>query len=133
MQDRSDTKSSRKSGRSTGGPWTAQYSVVEVSEEKDSTGECSQGQIVAQLGTETLTLDIYQKLVKDYSEDVVKNVIQRILDHPYMNCLNERKIREWCEEQKKYESSQNVRKNNFHNFEQRKYDYDALEKILLNK
>ena len=133
MQERSDTKSSRKSGRSTDGPRTAQYSVVEVSEGKDSTGECSTDEIVAQLGTETLTLAAFQKLKKDFSEDLVQAVINRILEKPYMSCLNEKTIRKWCEEQHRYESNHNVKHNGFHNFEQRKYDFDALEKILLNR
>ena len=133
MQERSDTKSSRKSGRSKGSPWTAQYSVEEDSRGKDSTGECSQEQIVAQLGTETLTLDIFQKLSEEFSEDLIKAVVKRILDKPYMNCLNEKTIRLWCEEQKEYDRNHSVKKNHFHNFEQRQYDFAALEKVLLNR
>lgn len=132
MQERSDTKSSRKSGRSTDGPWTAQYSLVEDSEGKDSSGESS-ADIVAQLGAETLTQDIYLKLIKEFPEDIVKAVVSRILEKPYMNCLNEKTIRSWCMEQKEYETTHRVKKNNFHNFEQRHYDFDALEKILINK
>ena len=133
MQDRSDTKTSRISGRSTDGPWTAQYSVVEERKDKDSTGEYSGNVIVAQLGSETLTQDTYRKLSEEFSEEIVDGVIKRIMEHPYMNCLNEKKIREWCQEKKQYVDNHSVRKNSFHNFEERTYDYDALEKLLFNR
>ena len=144
MKDRSDMKSSRvngtvvdgsgtaiSSGPSMDGQWTAQDSVGKESTGKDSSGECSAASVaVAQLGSETLTQDIYMAIVKDYCKEDVDMVIHRILEHPYMNCLNERTIRKWCEEQKKYQTQSNQKKNKFNNYDQRRYDYDELERKL---
>lgn len=133
MKDRSDMKSSRTaSGPSMDGQWTAQCSVVKDSLGKVSTGECSEEEVLARLGTETLTQKDYQKLTKDYHSDLVDLVIRRILEKPYYNCLNMRTIRKWCTEQKDYQTKHETKKDTFNNYEQRRYDYEELEKRLFN-
>ena len=148
MKDRSDMKSKRtgeavldalpeedeiseKSGPSMDGPWTAQCSVGEFSSDQ-SLVECEERKIRAHLGTETLTQESYEKITKDFPADTVDLVIRRILDRPYYNCLNEKTIRKWCKEQADYEKKHGTKKNKFHNFEQRRYDYGELEERLFN-
>lgn len=133
MRERSDTKSTRKSGRSMDGPWTAQYKVIEGNIREENTREGKETEIAAQLGTEILTKDTYLTLVKEYSEEIVKRVITRILEHPYTGCLNEKTIREWCREQELARKRKKAKANNMDSDSERQYDFDALEKILFKQ
>ena len=99
-KQRSDSR--RTSGPSTDGKMSAQCSAG-----KDSLGQASiKGCVVPEdthaiayrLGHEVLSIHDYDGLVERYSKDVVENVIHRILDKPYHNCLNMRTISEWCGE-----------------------------------
>lgn len=132
MKERSDTKSNRKSGRSADGPWTAQYKVIEENLKEDNRREGNESEIVAQLGAEVVTKGLYLSLVHDYSEELVQSVINKILDHPYTGCLNEKTIREWCREQELAQQRQTAKRNNMDIETTRHYDFDALEKILFN-
>ena len=103
---------------------TAQYSVVEDSIDKDSIGECKY-----QLGKEILTDTQYNNLLQSYPQKLLDEVINRIISHPYIGCLNVNTISQWCMEAKK---RQGVTKTNaFTNFSQREYDFEELERVLL--
>ena len=149
MKDRSDMKSSRvgdtadkalleepksadASGPSMNRPWTAQCSVGKDSLGKVSTGECSETEVLARLGTETLTQETYQTLTREFPAKTVDMVIRRILERPYYNCLNEDTIRKWCRDQVDYQKKHETKKDTFNHYEQRRYDYDELEKRLFN-
>ncbi len=126
-KDRSDTKKSKKeSGRSMDNQRTAQCSVVKDSIVENSIYEC-----MYQLGSEKITHTEYNELINKEPKEVVDEVIHRILEHPYWNCLNKEVIIKWCSEAKK--RMQLPKKNSFNNFPQRKYDFDELEKMLLEK
>lgn len=133
MKERSDTKGSRKSGRSKDGPWTAQYKVIEDNTNEYNRKEVKDEEIIAQLGSEIITKDLYISLVRDYSEELVQTVINKILGHPYFGCLNEKTIREWCDEQKLARQRKGIKKNNMSSDSSRQYDYDELERILFNQ
>ena len=132
MKERSDTKGNRKSGRSTDGPWTAQYKVIEDKTIEDNRREGNGTEITAQLGSEVLTKDTYLSLVNDYSEETVKSVVNKILEHPYTGCLNEKTIREWCEEQTSARQRKKEKLNNMSSASSRKYDFEELERRLFN-
>ena len=132
MKERSDTKGKRKSGRSKDGPWTAQYKVIEDKTIEDNRRESKDTEITAQLGTEILTKDTYLSLVKEFSETTVKAVVNKILNHPYTGCLNEKTIREWCEEYTSNRKRKNEKVNNMSSASSRKYDFEELERRLLN-
>ena len=103
---------------------TAQYSVVEDSIDKNSTGECRY-----QLGKEILTDTQYNNLLQSYPKKLLDEVINRIISHPYIGCLNVNTISQWCMEAKKRQGVSN--KNAFNNFSQREYDFEELERVLL--
>lgn len=113
-------------------PGTAQCSVGKSSPE-ESIEECEERKILLRLGTETLTQNDYKNLAKDFPSDLLDLVIRRIMGKPYYNCLNEETIRKWCNDQVDYRKKQERRKNTFHDFEQRSYDYEALEEKLFNR
>ena len=103
---------------------TAQYSVVEDSIGKDSICECKY-----QLGKEILTDTQYNNLLQSYPQKLLDEVINRIISHPYIGCLNVNTISQWCMEAKKRQGVS--RKNTFNNFSQREYDFEELERVLL--
>jgi len=85
------------------------------------------------LENEILTVGEYESLITKYPKETVDKVITKILDHPYHHCLNEAKISAWCgEEMEKARKKKNRPVNRFNNFEQREYDWDELERKLLN-
>jgi len=85
------------------------------------------------LENEILTVGEYESLVMKYPKEIVDKVIMKILDHPYHHCLNEAKITAWCgEAMEKAGKKKNRPVNRFNNFEQREYDWDELERKLLN-
>jgi len=116
-------------GNTSGNHLATQYSVVKDSIVKDSIGECKY-----QLGEEKLSEDEYNTLINKYEKNIVDEQINRILSHPYYNCLNVKNISQWCEEAKiRLKSVRKVR-NSFNNFTQREHDdgyYESLEKVLL--
>lgn len=154
---RSDSRKKDRSGPSTDGPRTAQYSVVEDSTVEDSTGQGSgvppdttaptgrniNASAVSapkfSLGEEVLTEDAYQALVMQYGKEAVDQVIRRILEKPYMNCLNPKVIGAWTAERIKRlsdaellsEPAGKMPNSTFQNFEQREYDYDDLQRRLI--
>lgn len=103
---------------------TAQYSVVEDSIDKNSTGECRY-----QLGKEILTDTQYNNLLQAYPKKLLDEVINRIISHPYIGCLNVNTISQWCMEAKRRQGVS--KKNTFNNFSQREYDFEELERVLL--
>lgn len=130
-KERSDTKKGKKeSGRSIDNPRTAQCSVVEDSVEKDRGVENSIDECMYQLGNERITHTEYDDLIRQHPKKNVDEVIHRIINHPYWNCLNREVILKWCEEAEKRISKS--KKNSFNDFPQREYDFDELEKLLLN-
>lgn len=130
-KERSDTKKGKKqSGRSMDNQRTAQCSVVKDSVGKDRVVENSIDECVYQLGSEKITHTEYNELIKQEPKEIVDEVIHRIIEHPYWNCLNNEVIIKWCDEAKKRKNSSE--KNRFNNFQQREYDYAELEKLLLN-
>ena len=82
----------------------------------------NQTDIVAQLGSEMITNETYQKLVKDYSEEIVQGVINKILSHPYTGKLNEMTIRLWCEEVVEEQKKK-----------RRRYEIGEIERRLFNQ
>ena len=105
---------------------TDQCSAGKESIDKGRADECKY-----ELGREKLTLTQYNRLVKMFSQRIVDDVIDRILSHPYMNCLNENIIGKWCAEAKKWQGR--VKKNSFNDFEQHDYDFEELERMLLQR
>ena len=103
---------------------TAQYSVVEDSIGKDSIGECKY-----QLGKEILTDTQYNNLLQSYPKKLLDEVINRIISHPYIGCLNVDTISQWCKEAKKRQSTS--MKNQYNSFPQNKYDFEELERVFL--
>lgn len=156
---RSDIRKREASGPSTDGPRTAQCSTGEDSPGEDSTVQGSRGQppdtattdngetsvTVAEktpkfrLGEEVLTEEAYRDLTVRCGKENVDEVIRRILEKPYMHCLNPKVIEEWSEERKKRLASAaqitaeetKKPKNSFLNFNQRDYDYKELERELV--
>lgn len=132
-KDRSDVKKKsqqikdKKSGPSTDGQWTEEGRVKEYSINKINLEEN-----IAQLGNENLTINEYNELVQLYDKDLVDGVIDKILKHPYTNCLNVLTIAKWCDESKRRNNTNN-KKNRFNNFNQRTYDFEELERELLSK
>ena len=99
-------------------------------------------QTMFSLGNEIITESEYQALITAHQREYVDNVIRRILETPYMKCLNVETIEKWVKEteQRMAEASsfptKQIRqkesgKNSFHNFPERSYDYDQLERQLL--
>lgn len=130
-KDRSDTKKAKKeSGRSMDNQRTAQCSAVQDSVDKDRAVENSIDECMYQLGNERITHTEYNDLIYLHPKEIVDDVIHRIIEHPYWNCLNKEIIIKWCTEAKK--RMYQTKKNSFNNFPQREYDYDELERMLLN-
>ncbi|RDY30795.1 hypothetical protein [Lachnotalea glycerini] len=118
----------KKSVQSMDGQWTAEYSVVENSIEKYSIEECK-----ATLEKEKLTQKEYNELLQKYNKDLVDDVIQRIIEHPYVNCLNVPVIEKWfIESGKRIKPTSSNKKNSFNNCMQRNYNYVELERELLS-
>lgn len=103
---------------------TAQYSVVEDSIGKDSICECKY-----QLGKEILTDTQYNNLLQSFPKQLLDEVINRIISHPYIGCLNVDIISQWCKEAKKRQSTS--MKNQYNSFPQNKYDFEELERVFL--
>ena len=123
-KQRSDVKGSNKSGPSTDNQRTAQCSVVENSIGKDSIEECKY-----KLGREQISHSQYIQLTNQFSKNVVDQVIDRIINHPYIGCLNMEIISQWCRETKARTHS--VKAGSFNDFEQNNYDFNELERVLL--
>ncbi len=94
------------------------------------------------LGNESISEAEYQALLRAHRKEYVDDVIRRILETPYMNCLNLETIEQWVRETEQRMAAlsslpaRQIRqrisgRNSFHNFPQRTYDYDALERQLL--
>lgn len=71
------------------------------------------------------TFDSYDSLVKKYGKEFVDERVARA--KKYKNC-NMDTVRKWCEEDFK-----SKKKNSFNNFPQREYNYEQLEKELINR
>lgn len=133
-------------------PRTAQYSVVEYSSDKSKidkirkdkssisvipSKENNLNRDIAEykykLGSEILTLQEYDYLIKKFSEEQVKLTIEKIINHPYWNCLNITKIEEWCKDEND-RSKKQTKKCGYHKADtyNRDYDFEELEKDLLN-
>lgn len=95
----------------------------------DRVGKCSvvEQDTHTQLGNEILTVEMYNTIISKIPKSIVDDVIHRIIEKPYYGCLNPETIEKWCFEVKNHKSN-----NKFNNFEQRKYDFDELEKKLLD-
>jgi len=110
MKERSDTKSSRLSGRSMDGPWTAQCSIGKDSIVKDSIVKCSVSahtpSIKYRLNNEVLTEEDYNTLIKTHTVENVEDVIKRIIEKPYHGCLNKETIDGWCREKESSPAAQ---------------------------
>ena len=92
-------------------------------------------EILYQLGTESITHTQYNELKNRFSKDILDDVINRIVSHPYHGCLNTETIAKWCEESKNRPKAK-PKKNGFINHEQRDYSPEKmaeLEKLLINK
>ena len=84
---RSDTKKKDKSGPSTDGPWTAQYSAVEDSTGEDSTGQGSGGippdtTAAAAAGTEkSSTVDVPKFHLGEETCELISRILHKLLNH----------------------------------------------------
>ena len=94
------------------------------------------------LGNETISEAEYQALIMAHQKEYVDDVVRRILETPYMNCLNVETIEQWVKETEQRMAAlpslpaaqirQRITgRNSFYNFQERDYDYDALERQLL--
>lgn len=106
---------------------TGQESPGEDNTGQDMEGQCSTGEPAAQLGEEYLTKKEYKDLADKYSEKILKKVLDKILDKPYPGCLNYETVSKWCEEQ--YRGT--AVKKNYADNNERRYDYEELERKLL--
>ncbi len=126
-KERSDVnKKSISSGLSMDGPRT-DNGLLRVGEVR--TGKVSLVECKYTLGNEEISESQFNELSKQFSKTLVENIIQRIIERPYKNCLNVKTITEWCNEAIKRERK--PKKNSFNNYEQREYDFDELEKKML--
>jgi hypothetical protein len=108
---------------------------IEKEQELKKDKECVE-EILYQLGTETLTHTQYDELKCRFSKDILDEVINRIVIHPYHGCLNVETITKWCEESKNRPKTNKPKKNGFHNYDQRNYsseDMAKLERMLISK
>ncbi|MBQ6787408.1 MAG: hypothetical protein IJO85_06775 [Lachnospiraceae bacterium] len=119
---RSDTK---QNGHTVDGPWAAQNSVVENSVDKNRLEECK-----ISLGHERLTHTEYNGLVSRYNSEIVDEIINRIIEHPYYSCLNVSTITKWCEEAKEYSAMTNKKNNRFNSSQRQEYDFAKIEQLL---
>ena len=77
-----------------------------------------------------LTRSQYKQLIEQYGEKCVVSQIDKIVNHPYKGCLNEETIAQWCDEEK--QRNDKTRKISSWTYEQNKYDFEELEKQLLD-
>ena len=107
---------------------------TQLSEEKENleknNAEYSSDEIMYQLGREVLTRSQYKQLIEQYGEKCVVSQIDKIVNHPYKGCLNEETIAQWCDEEK--QRNDKTRKISSWTYEQNKYDFEELEKQLLD-
>ena len=72
--------------------------VAKSSLEENSIVENSIDECMYQLGSEKITYTEYNELISKEPKEVVDEVIHRIIEHPYWNCLNKEVIVKWCSE-----------------------------------
>ncbi len=89
--------------------------------------------ILYTLGKEQLTEKDYLALAALYGSQSVEAVISRILQTPYYGRLNVETISRWCKEASMKKSRSSKARNKRWGFEQHDYDFDQLEKELLEK
>lgn len=64
------------------------------------------------LESEVITETDYMRLIQEYPERVVEEVICKILSKPYRNCLNTGTIAQWCEQRiSSHHSGEDIRNN----------------------
>ena len=81
--------------------------------------------------SDTLSDSDYQSLVNEYGKELVDYQINRIGENHYRGCMNYETLSKWCSEYKSRSPVQMKKpKNDFVNFEERKYDYDELMKLV---
>lgn len=74
----------------------------------------------------TLTPEEKDELIKEYGIDVSEYYIERTAQY---HCCNYTTIKKWIEEDQEKENIKRNRKNNFTNFNQRKYTKDQMEDL----
>lgn len=83
---------------------------------------------------DTLTNNEYEDLVSKFGKGNVDYQIQRIKNRGYKGCLNYNTIKAWCRERHDrpvtFQNS-TPKTNTFCNFQQNKYDFEELERLLL--
>ena len=104
-------------------------SIASLSSGKRSFQISQEGECKYQLGKEILTDIQYNNLLQSFPKQLLDEVINRIISHPYIGCLNVNTISQWCMEVKKRQGLS--KKNTFNNFSQREYDFEELERVLL--
>lgn len=89
--------------------------------------------VIAELGKEKLTDHDYYSLIQEFGKEAVDDQINKIKERSYRGCLNFQTIRKWCREARARPvyRSRDKPKNSFHNFHERTYDYDELERVLV--
>ena len=111
---------------------SSDVAVSEVDKEVDKERDIECVEILYQLGTESITHTQYKELNSRFSKDVLDDVINRIINHPYHGCLNVETISKWCNEQKSRPKQKTT--NKFNNFDQRDYSREqmiALERMAI--
>ena len=119
---------------------------AEVSLDKDSTDKVSvyvapdDRHVKYTLGKETLSENDYRLLCERYPKGEVDEIIHRILNKPYIGCLNVERISAWCESNRAQRQSainappfRGYPHNSFNRIEQHDYDFDAIEKSIIHE
>lgn len=71
------------------------------------------------------------KLLEEFGEENVLYQLKKINTKHYVNCKNYETLRKWCMDYKNKVQKPSVT-NRFNDFQKQKYDYDEIEKILVD-
>ena len=92
------------------------------------------------LGEEVLSKEDYRLLCERFSREEIDDMIHRILNKPYVGCLNVERISAWCESNRAQRQSainapplRGYPHNSFNRIEQHDYDFDAIEKSIIQE
>ena len=112
-------------------PMAVNLQQLNTTEELRNKGSNNKESSIKECKTEELTDGEYDQLVSEYGREIVDYNINKIRTRNYRNCYNYFTIGQWCREYRDRQPvySPKTTKNSFHNFHERTYDYEELERI----